>query len=381
MKTFHQLLAAYDYAYPKELIAQEPARPRDNARLLIYNRKTKQSAFDTFSNLAHYLPANAVLVLNQTKVIPARLTVTKPTGGKATLLYISHDQKGITVLSDRKLAMRSILRLHKDHAFKVADQDESRYLLKPSFPVSTIYSVLETFGTTPIPPYIKHSSLTESKLRNEYQTVFAKTKGSVAAPTASLHLTKRLLNKVKKQGIHIEYITLHVNLGTFATLTEENMKSGSLHKEYYEISPAAARRLNKAKQHNRPIIAVGTTVVRTLESAAKHPNLSSQPDQPSEQAKKTHTMRHARIIESTDKTRDDNDGLLTNLSGTTDLFIRPPYRFRFVDGIITNVHVPRSSLMMLVAAFTGRKKLLELYQLAIHHRFRLFSFGDGMMIL
>lgn len=370
------ILNQYNYEYPKELIAQKPAHPRDSAKLLVFNRKTKQTSLDIFKNLGNYLPKDAVIVLNQTKVIPARFTVTKPTGGKATLLYISHDShclpltKGekkrgfnnsgvITVLSDRKLEIGSKLLMNKQTSFSVVDQHESHYLLKPSFPISKLYSVLEKYGRTPIPPYIKHSPLSESKLRSEYQTVFAKTKGSVAAPTASLHLTKPLLNRLKTQGVQIEYVTLHVNLGTFATLTKEQLKTGKLHQEHYEISQTTAKRLNKAKQAGKPIIAVGTTVVRTIESAVSLPLTKGE-----------------RKISGEDFTEG-----VSALSGTTDLFIREGYNFKFVDGIITNFHVPKSSLLMLVSAFTEREKLLELYQLAIDNNFRLFSFGDGMMVL
>jgi S-adenosylmethionine:tRNA ribosyltransferase-isomerase len=226
----------------------------------------------------------------------------------------------------------------------VIGRTENQYIFKPSFPISRIIAILMRHGTTPIPPYIKHSPLSEKKLRTEYQTVFARVRGSVAAPTASLHMTPRLFRALKKAGHEVRYVTLHVGLGTFAPLTENQLATGKLHTEQYSIAAPTARALNAAKKAGRPIIAVGTTVARTLESAARG------------------TAR------------------LTVPRGATDIFIRPGYAFSFVDGLITNFHVPRSSLMMLVAALVGREKILEIYRTAIQKKFRLFSFGDGMLI-
>ncbi len=343
MTNFQKTLTEFDYQFPSELIAQAPTHPRDQARLLIYNRSTKTVEHDQFKNLWKYLPSNSVLVLNQTKVLPARLEVIKPTGGKARLLYIKHDAKTIWVLSDRKLELGAQLKFHK-HKFLVQKQNGQFYILKPSFSTKNIHSILQQHGITPLPPYIKHPKLKGAKLLNEYNTVFAKTLGSVAAPTASLHFTPALLKKIQTQGVTIKYVTLHVNLGTFATLTEEQLKTGKLHKEWYEITPSTANFLNSAKQKHRPIVAVGTTVVRTLESAV------------------------------------NSQGKLTRLSGETSLFLTETSNLKFVDQLITNFHVPKSSLMMLVSAFVGRKQLLALYKLAIQLKYRLFSFGDGMMI-
>ncbi len=223
----------------------------------------------------------------------------------------------------------------------VAKKENQFYFLKPNFPVSRTKSVLQKYGKTPLPPYIKNSPLSEKQKRDQYQTVFAKTGLSVAAPTASLHFTKKLMNQLKKQGIEIKFIQLDVNLGTFAPLTEHNLKTGRLHLETYEINKKVFADIIKAKKSKRPIIAVGTTAVRTLESAMK----------------------------------------FKRLSGQTDLFIHPPYKFKLVDGLITNFHVPKSSLMMLVSTLVGRKKLLYLYQKAIQQNFRFFSFGDGMLII
>ena len=340
-----KILKLYDYKLPKELIAQKPARPRDSARLLVYNRKTKKIAFDTFANIGKYLPKSAVLVFNQTKVIPARLIVQKPTGGKAEILYIDNDKKLIKVLSNKKLPIGTNISIsdgrQKLICFKVIFKKQNFYFLKPSFPVSQLLTILYKYGKTPLPPYLKNSPLSEKQRREQYQTVFAKFGFSVAAPTASLHFTKNLIGKLKKQGITIKYVRLDIGLGTFAPLHEDNIKTNKLHTETYNISKATADFLKTAKKQKRSIIAVGTTAVRTLE---------------------TMTLSH-------------------KLSGATNLFIHPLYNFILVDGIITNFHVPRSSLMMLVASFISRKKLLALYQRAINKRFRFFSFGDGMLIL
>jgi len=334
----------YLYPFPKELIAQEPASPRDSARLLIYNRINQSVGFDKFINLTEYLPKGAILVFNETKVIPARLTLRKETGGKVGVLFIEKSSGLIKVMADRKLIIGSKLFITSKLFFTIEKQEEKYYLLKSSFNLKILQQILEKYGDTPIPPYIKHSPLKESELRERYQTIFAKTKGSVAAPTASLHFTERLIKKMKSKGFGVEFITLHVGLGTFAPLEEKNFKLNKLHEEKYFIDQRVACALNHAKKIGRPIIAVGTTTARTLESASL------------------------------------KNGQLKNLADATDLFIREGYKFKFVDGLITNFHVPRSSLMMLVSALTGRKKLLKLYKIAISKRFWLFSFGDGMLI-
>lgn len=345
MRQLEETLKKYDYSIPSNLIAQKPASPRDSAKLLIYDKKSKEVRFDKFINLDKYLLKNSVLVFNDTKVIPARLTVTKPTGGKAHILYTETKGGLVEVMSDRKLGIGSKLALSPKLYLTVMSQNEKYYYLKPSFPMDRLFCVLDKYGKTPVPPYIKHSPLSELKLRQEYQTIFAKQKGSVAAPTASLHFTKRLFKKLKSSGITTEFITLRVGLGTFAPLTEENLKTGKLHEEFYSISPTTADRLNRYKKDGRLIIAVGTTAVRTLESATHNQQLTTN-----------------------------------NSQRKTNLFIREGYKFKFIDGMITNFHVPKSSLMMLVSALTGRKRLLDLYKKAIGRKLRFFSFGDGMII-
>lgn len=344
MATLAKVLQDYAYTFPKDLLALSPARPRDSARLLVYDRSSGELSEDTFKNLAQHLPKNAVLVFNQTKVIPARFEAVKPTGGKVSLLYVETENGLVQVLANKKLETNTVLASAKQFQFVVVSQKDSKYALKPKFPMQKLPKFLEAHGLVPLPPYLRHSPLTEKQRKREYQTIFSKTPGAVAAPTASLHFTKSLLGKLKRKGISFAFVTLHVGLGTFAPITEENIRQKQLHTESYSVNSKTATLLNRAKSQGRPIIAVGTTVVRTLESAS------------------------------------NTRGTLVALRGTTDIFIQESTKLRFVSGLITNFHVPSSSLLMLVAAFVGRKKLLNLYKWAIKKKFRLFSFGDGMLI-
>jgi S-adenosylmethionine:tRNA ribosyltransferase-isomerase len=350
-----ELLQSYNYPFSQELIAQEPASPRDSAKLLVYDRASGSVSYDTFLHLAKHLPAGAVIVFNQTKVVPARLIVRKPRtnapvhgeqgGGLARIIYLETCGDCIKAMSDRKLAVGSDISLTNALSFRVERQEEKYYYLKPSFPMQDLFKVLYAHGEAPLPPYIKNSPLSKADMRKKYQAVFAQQEGSVAAPTASLHFTPRLLASLKKSGIETAFVTLHVGLGTFAPLEQRHIDSGKLHQEWYEIDSRTARLLNEAKRAGRPIIAVGTTVTRTLESAA------------------------------------DSNGVLEKLSSTTDLFIREGYRFKFVDSMITNFHVPQSSLLMLVGAFAGKDIVLGLYEKAASRGFKFFSFGDGMLIV
>lgn len=344
MKKSTHILNQYEYQLPDDLIAQSPAFPRDAARLLVYDRAEQTTVLDTFRNLQRYLPSKSVLVLNQTKVIPARLLCTKETGGKVQVFYVGHDKRVLQALCDRKLSIGARVRFDARHTFTVVDYANGKYSLEPSFPLRQVMRLFERHGRTPIPPYIKHSPLSERLLRSQYQTIFAKNKGSVAAPTASLHFTPRLLASLKRAGHSVLFVTLHVGLGTFASVTDEHLIAGTLHEECFEIDSKNARALMIAKKQGRPIVAVGTTVARTLESAA------------------------------------DKHGVLRRLRGTTDIFIRDSYTWKFVDSLITNFHVPKSSLMMLVATLVGRVRLLSLYRFAINNKMRFFSFGDGMLI-
>lgn len=339
------LLNQYDYQLPPELIANKPVNPRDKARLLVFNKDNKHIEHDTFLNLEKYLPKNAVIIFNQTRVIPARLPLYKETGGKIEVLYIGRNKNSIQVLASKKLILGSKIFLisskKTSEQFLVVKKTQGIYELKPNFPLSKFNFFLKKFGLTPLPPYMKNSPLSEKERREAYQTFFAKKGESVAAPTASLHFTKRLINKIKNKGISVKFVRLDVNLGTFAPLTKQQIKTKKLHKENYFIDPKTAKFILKAKKNNRPIIAVGTTVVRVLESYAK----------------------------------------TKKLTGGTDLFILPGFKFKIINGMITNFHVPKSSLLMLVASLIDRENLFFVYKNAINNNFRFFSFGDGMLII
>ncbi len=365
MKTsLDDVLAPFDYTFPPELIAQSPANPRDSAKLLIYNRTTKNTSFDIFRNIVDYLPKNCVLVFNQTKVFPARFHLKKETGGAVGALFLETKGNHIRVMADGKFKAGDRLMWEENHFFMVEERDGKYALLTPSFSMDDLRSYLEKFGETPLPPYIKESPLNEEQRRSEYQTVYAAETGSVAAPTAGLHFTEELIKKIaqpctrsgtaEQSKIDIAYVTLHVNLGTFAPLTDEHWQEKKLHQEAYEIDADTAALLNDAKRQHRPIIAVGTTTVRTLESACHYDASTPAP-----------ALAPA----------------LTHLSGITDIFITEHDQLHFVDGLITNFHVPRSSLLMMVSAFTGRETLLDLYKQAMEKDFRFFSFGDGMLII
>jgi S-adenosylmethionine:tRNA ribosyltransferase-isomerase len=249
------MTSGYDYSFPKELIAQHPAKPRDAARLLVYSRKTKKIGLDTFRNLPKYLPPRSLLVLNDTKVIPARLSVKKESGGSIKLLYVGRKKETLFFLSPQTLKMETRL-CFKKFQLTVLKKEGSVYSMRPSFPASQILPLLERFGEVPLPPYIKNANPQSRKIRQDYQAIFARHTGSVAAPTASLHFTKRLLSDLRRRGHKIIFVTLHVNLGTFAPVTREQIKKRKLHEEEYSISEKSVRELVSAKKERRSVIAL-----------------------------------------------------------------------------------------------------------------------------
>lgn len=347
------LLAQYDYSLSPRDIAEVPASPRDSAKLLVYDRATGATTTDTFLHLDQHLPKGALLVFNDTRVVPARLPARTTTGGTVQLLWLRDVKSGVfEALSPKVLAPGATLTLG-NLVLTVRAKRDSIYEITYRGGTHALRHAMHESGSTPIPPYLKHTPLSEAKLRREYQTVFARRDGSAAAPTASLHFTRRLLAKLARRGFASAYVTLHVGLGTFAPLTQEDVAHGTLHEEWYEIPPATLAAVRAAKRDRRPIIAVGTTAARALESA---------------------------FASTTPKRR-----------GETRLFIREGYEWHVVTGLITNFHVPRSSLLMLVAAFIdgaphsakasrGKEKLLALYAYAKRAGFRFFSFGDGMLV-
>ncbi|MCX6732023.1 MAG: tRNA preQ1(34) S-adenosylmethionine ribosyltransferase-isomerase QueA [Candidatus Roizmanbacteria bacterium] len=345
MKT--NIAQEYWYDLPEELIAQEPVNPRDSSKLLVYNTETNEVIIDKFSQLVTYLPPSTALTLNDAKVIPARVTLFKESGGKIVVLFlvnewISTKQGPIPCFLDRKGTVGDKLFFPDKSFCTIQKQEEGLFYVEWDGSADALLHKLDLYGVMPVPPYIKNSPLSRDELLEKYQTVFAKKRGSSAAPTASLHFTPGVFQSLEKAGIKKQYITLHVGLGTFAPLTEENLRTKTLHHEWYETPDTL--------QLNTDITAVGTTVARTLESIGRYP-----------------------------------EGDERRLRGETDLFILPPYEFKIVNHLITNFHLPSSSLMMLVDAFLDYKKapkrVLELYEFAKTNKFRFYSFGDAMLIL
>lgn len=339
----------YSYTLPESRIAKEPASPRDSSKLLIYDSKKDTVEFDTYLNLHKYLPKEALLVMNESKVLPCRVFAKGPKGEDLELLIMTNEwTPKDTVLQatvNKKLHPGELVRLPHGHTLTVLESQEKIFKFSADFPLAKLPHILARIGEMPIPKYIHSCPLTEEELRKKYQTVFAKKPGSVAAPTASLHFTPRLFKKLEDSGVQTTFVTLHVGLGTFAPVLPEHLATHTLYKELYDIPEHSALRIKKHKTAGKPLIAVGTTSTRTLESWAK-----------------TNTLK-----------------------GPTDLFILPPYPFQMLDGLLTNFHIPGSSLMMLVEAFLQSKKakrhLKDLYAIALEKDFRFYSFGDGMLIL
>ncbi len=341
----------YAYDFPKNLIAHEPCEPRDQARLFVYDTLTNTVTLDHFYNVAKYV-APALLVLNETKVVPARLNATNDKG-ESIEVFILFDQgvidgQYVHALVNRFVPNGTVLTVAPDCVFVVVDNSAKHMVLAPQFDPTLLVQLLDRYGTTPVPPYI-HAEQPEATLRERYQTVFAATPGSVAAPTASLHFTDDTFASLTAAGASLAKLSLRVGLGTFAPVLPEHITDKRLHGEYFTVRTETAVTIARAKQERRPVCAVGTTVVRTLESAA----------------------------------RDVLSGQTT--SGVTELFIMPPHTFMVPDMLLTNFHVPRSSLLMLVDAFLKHKRasrdVLSLYEEAIQEQFRLFSFGDAMLIM
>lgn len=357
------------YSLPDDRIAQVPASPRDSAKLMVVDRAANTISHEIFSHLPHCLPKNSVLVLNDSKVFPARLLGHKESGGVAEVLLLRPTGTDEWEAMSRGLKPTQNVRFSDELTGEViAKNDQTGTItirLAAEASAHSTDEMIDQIGQTPIPPYI-HSPLSETVLRSEYQTVYADQKGSAAAPTAGLHFTNKLMKEIVDSGVQIERVTLHVGPGTFAKLRPEQIESKSLHHEWYDISPDTADRLNQAKSEGKKIIAVGTTACRVLESAC---------------AQERDPERSRRTLKSG--------------SRTTDLFIMPPYQFQFVDGMITNFHLPESSLLMLVTAFCsapntpipisqrdpfGASLISTAYQTAIDTNYRFFSFGDAMLI-
>jgi S-adenosylmethionine:tRNA ribosyltransferase-isomerase len=342
----------YNYQLPEKLIANHPVEPRDASRLLFFDTKNQKIADKYFSDLIGILKKGDLIVTNNSKVFPARLLGHKNTGGKIEVLAIEKKDEEWKVLIGGKTNIGERIDFDSNFYCTVIEKNGKEAKVKFNLAGDSFWQAIVKNGHMPIPPYIKDSKLSEKDLRVEYQTVYAQNYGSAAAPTAGLHFTKNMIGDLEDIGIKFASIDLHVGLGTFAPLDEENIKTKKLHKENFSIPHSTVLEINKTKKTGGRIIAVGTTTVRALESAT--PEISSG----------------------------------GNYSGSTDIFIQPGDKFQMVDGLITNFHLPKSSLMMLVAAFIqnkgiedGREKLLELYNHAIAKNYRFYSFGDAMLIM
>jgi S-adenosylmethionine:tRNA ribosyltransferase-isomerase len=336
----------FGYHLPESSIAQTPAEPRDSSRLLVLRRDTGALEHRIFRDVSDYLRVGDLLVLNQTRVIPARIFARKSTGGRVELLLLRR-RDTLTweaLVGGKGLRVSTKVRVDDGPEAEIIELLEgSERLIKFSEPIEPYFAKV---GNVPLPPYI-HEKLNDPE---RYQTVYAKEPGSAAAPTAGLHFTPQLLEELQVKGVNIAYVTLHVGLDTFAPVTEDDPATHVIHTEWCELPQETAELINQTKQSGGRIVAVGTTSVRTLESAAQSLTANSQQ-------------------------------LIAAFIGATSLFILPGYQFKVVDVMITNFHLPKSTLLMLVSAFAGREKILETYTTAIEAGYRFYSFGDAMLIL
>ena len=336
------LVTDFDYELPQELIAQHPMEPRDHSRLLVVDKKTGEIEHKHFYDLVNYLKPGDVLVFNDTRVIPARLHGTKDTGAHVEVFLLTRRDATdweVLVRPGKKLQVGAKINFSDELSCEVIEHtDFGGRVVR--FKYDGIFEeILDRLGETPLPPYI--TAPLEDKER--YQTVYNRERGSAAAPTAGLHFTKELLQKIKEIGCEEVFVTLHVGLGTFRPVSEAKIEDHKMHKEFYTVSQEAADAVNKAKAEGRRIIAVGTTAVRTLEAAGA-------------------------------------DGQLHAGSSWTNIFIYPGYKFRLVDDLVTNFHLPQSTLLMLVSTLSTSEIMLQTYKKAVEEKYRFFSFGDAMFI-
>ena len=351
------LLSDFDYDLPEDLIAQFPADKRENSRMLVLNRNEHSISHKHFYDIVDLIEPDSLLVLNNTKVLPARLYGTKETGAKIEIFLLKPVEDSTEHESVWQVLIKPSKRVKSGTIVKVSDElsvevikrleDAGEWLVKLLYLGENLLDVLHRNGNIPLPPYIERKMQTEDikKLDFErYQTVYAKDEGSVAAPTAGLHFTKEILDKLKAKGVGIAYVTLNVGLGTFRPVKCENVLEHKMHSETFEITQDAADLINRAKSEGKKIIAVGTTTVRTLETAYQ------------------------------------KYGEIKVCHDHSELFIYPPYEFKVIDNLITNFHLPKSTLLMLVSALAGKDFIFEAYKEAVSQRYRFFSYGDCMYI-
>lgn len=336
----------FDYDLPQAFIAQSPLAARDSSRLLVLNRETGILEHRIFREIGDYLLKDDLLVLNQTRVIPARVYARKPTGGRVELLLLRRRDllTWEALVGGKALSAGKTVQVEEGpEAVIIGELDGAARLVQFSEPIEPFFPRV---GRVPLPPYIRQELADPER----YQTVYAREPGSAAAPTAGLHFTQRLLGGMEQQGVRLAYVTLHVGLDTFAPVTENDPREHKIHSEWCELSRECADLINETRHKARRIIAVGTTSARVLESAFRNSSRAG-----SER--------------------------LTAYTGQTDLYILPGFQFKLVDGLITNFHLPRSTLLMLVSAFAGRERILQAYATAIQSGYRFYSFGDAMLIL
>ena len=332
----------FDYDLPEELIAQTPVEPRDSSRLLVMDKKTGELEHRHFYDLPEYLKPGDLLVFNDTRVIPARLHGVKTTGAHVEVFLLTRKNATdweVLVKPGKKLQKGAQIKFSEELSCEILDTTDFGGRIARFHYEGIFEEILDRLGETPLPPYI-HEKLKDSE---RYQTVYNRERGSAAAPTAGLHFTKELLKKIKDMGVEEVFVTLHVGLGTFRPVNESRIEDHKMHREFYTVSQEAADAINKAKREGRRIIAVGTTSVRTLESAGA-------------------------------------SGEMKAGGSWTSIFIYPGYQFRFVDALVTNFHLPQSTLIMLVSALSSRENSLHAYKVAVQEKYRFFSFGDAMFI-
>lgn len=336
----------FHYDLPEDLIAQHPVTPRDGSRLLVFNRNTREIFHKHFYDITDYIGKDDVLVINNTRVIPARL-YGNIKGKQAKIEVLLLEKKDLNsfdslVKPGKKVKVGdTIIFSHNLSATVVAITETGGRILNFKTQQGSIESELDRIGEMPLPHYIKEK-LTDSE---RYQTIYSRKKGSSAAPTAGLHFTPELMQRIKDKGTQIEEVLLHVGLGTFRPVKVEDVTKHVMHSEHYEVTEDTAKRLNEAKRQGKRIIAVGTTTVRTLETTA------------------------------------DDKGIVHAGTGSTNIFIYPGYKFKFIDAIITNFHLPESTLIMLISAFAGKDNVMKVYQTAVKERYRFFSFGDSCFFM
>lgn len=332
----------FDYNLPEELIAQTPVEPRDSSRLLVMDKKTGELEHRHFYDLPEYLKPGDLLVFNDTRVIPARLHGVKTTGAHVEVFLLTRKNATdweVLVKPGKKLQKGAQIKFSEELSCEILDTTDFGGRIARFHYEGIFEEILDRLGETPLPPYI-HEKLKDSE---RYQTVYNRERGSAAAPTAGLHFTKELLKKIKDMGVEEVFVTLHVGLGTFRPVNESRIEDHKMHREFYTVSQEAADAINKAKREGQRIIAVGTTSVRTLESAGA-------------------------------------SGEMKAGGSWTSIFIYPGYQFRFVDALVTNFHLPQSTLIMLVSALSSRENILHAYKVAVQEKYRFFSFGDAMFI-